>query len=192
MTILAAKNWKDNGAMIADVAQLGYITGTVLDVTYGQGTFWKYWTPETLITHDIAIDGVDFRFLPEKDGSVDCVVLDPPYKLNGTPALGKFDERYGIDLPMPWYGRHELIMRGIREAYRVLDWGGHLLLKCQDQVCSGRIRWQTLDFANFAMGLGFELMDRFDLLGKGRPQPEGRRQVHAHGRPSTLLVFKKG
>lgn len=192
MTILAVKNWKDNGAMIADVAQLGYITGTVLDVTYGQGTFWKHWQPETLITHDLAIDGVDFRALPEKDVSVDCVVMDPPYKLNGTPALGEFDERYGIDIPMAWYERHTMIMRGIREVDRVLRHGGHFLLKCQDQVCSGRVRWQTLEFANFATGLGLLLEDRFDMLGKGRPQPPGRRQVHAHGRPSTLLVFKKG
>ena len=190
MTVLAVKNWKDNGAMIADVAQLGYITGTVLDVTYGKGTFWKYWQPETLITHDLAIDGVDFRKLPEEDGSIDCVVLDPPYKLNGTPALGEFDERYGIDVPMTWQQRHTMIKYGIEEAERVLREKGHLLLKCQDQVCSGQVRWQTYEFTHKATRLGFRLVDRFDMLGKARPQPKGRRQVHAQGRPSTLLVFK--
>lgn len=190
MTILAVKNWKDNGAMIADVAQLGYISGTVLDVTYGQGTFWKYWTPPVLITHDLAIDGVDFRRLPEGDGSVDTVVLDPPYKLSGTPALGEFDERYGIDVPMAIDQKHMMIKRGIKEAERVLRVKGHLLLKCQDQVSSGQVRWQTFEFTHSAMMLGFRLVDRFDMLGKGRPQPKGRRQVHAQGRPSTLLVFK--
>lgn len=175
--------------MIADVAQLGYITGTVLDVTYGNGTFWKYWTPPVLITHDLAIDGVDFRKLPEPDASVDCVVLDPPYKLNGTPALGEFDERYGISV-MTWQQRHMMIARGIREAERVLRVTGHLLLKCQDQVCSGHVRWQTFEFTERAMSFGFRLVDRFDMLGKARPQPKGRRQVHAQGRPSTLLVFK--
>lgn len=190
MTILAVKNWKDNGAMIADVAQLGYITGTVLDVTYGNGTFWKYWSPPVLITHDLAIDGVDFRKLPEGDASVDCVVLDPPYKLNGTPALGEFDERYGVNVRMAWQNRHAMIMSGIREAERVLREKGHLLLKCQDQVCSGQVRWQTYEFTQRASVFGLRLVDRFDMLGKARPQPKGRRQVHAQGRPSTLLVFK--
>lgn len=191
MTVLAVKNWKDNGAMIADVAKLGYIAGTVLDVTYGKGTFWKHWQPETLLAHDLAMDGIDFRSLPEEDESVDCVVLDPPYKLNGTPALGEFDKRYGVDVPATWLERHELIYGGIAEASRVLKKKGHLLLKCQDQVCSGAIRWQTIDFAICADDEGFRLVDRFDMLGKSRPQPKGRRQVHAHGRPSTLLVFRK-
>lgn len=178
--------------MIADVAKLGYITGTVLDVTYGRGTFWKNWKPETLITHDLATDRVDFRSLPEKDESVDCVVMDPPYKLNGTPALGEFDKRYGVDVPMSWWQRHTMIKNGIREAERVLRKKGHLLLKCQDQVSSGQVRWQTIEFTGYALSLGLRLVDRFDMLGKGRPQPKWRRQVHAQGRPSTLLVFKKG
>jgi hypothetical protein len=53
------------------------------------------------------------------------------------------------------------------------------------------VRWLTLDCADHARSVGLELVDRFDMLSGGRSQPPGRRQVHAHGRPSTLLVFCK-
>jgi len=52
----------------------------VADVTYGLGIFWKK-VPESkyrLLATDIKT-GVDCRRLPYEDGSIDCVVLDPPY-----------------------------------------------------------------------------------------------------------------
>ena len=53
---------------------------TVADVTYGKGIFWKQVDPEAyrLLATDIAT-GVDCRNLPYGDGTIDCVVLDPPY-----------------------------------------------------------------------------------------------------------------
>jgi hypothetical protein len=80
---------------------------------------------------------------------------------------------------------------GLTECSRVLKIGGHLLAKCMDQVCSGQVRWQTDVLTARAVELGHRKVDRFDLLGGGRPQPNGRGQVHAYGRPSTLLVFRK-
>lgn len=38
---------------------------------------------EPFATHDIALDDVDFRHLPETDGSYDTVVFDPPYTISG-------------------------------------------------------------------------------------------------------------
>lgn len=108
---------------------------------------------------------------------------------SGTPASGEFDERYGVDVISTWQERHELIRAGITECARVLRAGGMFLLKCQDQVCSGHVRWQTDEFTRHAESLGLVKVDRFDLIG-GRPQPEGRRQVHARRNTSTLLVFR--
>lgn len=198
MTILAAQRWKTNGELIADVARLGYIGKWVRDVTYGEGTFWSEWRPPILIASDILSVGyvrgvlrwaADFTALPDPPDQFDTVVFDPPYKLNGTPS--EPDVRYGVHKPATWQERHSLIRDGLIECVRVLKPGGTLLLKCQDQVCSGKVRWQTRIFANYAEGLGMELVDRFDMLGHHRPQPSGRRQIHAHGRPSTLLVFRK-
>ena len=66
----------------------------VADVTFGTGVFWKN-VPSghyEVLASDIAVkindgvfpfmtvqDGIDLRKLPYGDGSIDCVVLDPPY-----------------------------------------------------------------------------------------------------------------
>jgi hypothetical protein len=193
--VQAAQAWPSNAEMIADVARLGYLGGHVLDCTYGAGVFWKCFRPEKLTVHDIKLDGVDFRDLPHPDGMFDASVIDGPYKLNGTSS--KPDIRYGVDTYVGWQGRHRLIREGITECARVTEPGGYVLVKCQAQVCGGAIRWQDREFADHGEGLGLTLVDRFDLLGKGRKQPkrtrqDGKpsRQHHAYGRPSTLLIFR--
>jgi hypothetical protein len=189
----AAYAWPTNAHLIADVAKLDYLNGApVVDATYGRGGWWTIRRPALLICHDLhTVDGVDFRALPEADASVAVVALDPPYRLNGTPDRGDFDDRYGTDKSMRWQDKHRMILDGITEAARVLWSGGHLLLKCQDQVSSGHVRWHTREFPAHAETVGLKQVDRFDMIRKPRPQPSGRKQVHAHGRPSTLLVFRK-
>jgi SAM-dependent methyltransferase len=198
MTVLTATEWPTNAHLIRDVAQLGYLGANdlVLDCTYGLGNFWTLWRPARLIGSDINPDKtqlasgepVDFTDMPWSDETFDAVVMDPPYKLNGTPTD---DDRYGVDKKVTWRGRHALIHRGIRECARVLHPGGHFLLKCMDQVCSGQKRWQTREFTSSAERRGLTLVDRFDMLTRPRPQPSGRRQVHTQGNYSTLLVFRK-
>jgi hypothetical protein len=193
MAVLAAYNWATNAALIADVAKLGYVTGHVLDPTWGRGGFWTVLEPEKLTRHDFfTLDCVDFRALPHPDGMFATVVFDPPYKLNGTPALGDFDNHYGVDVPGTWQGRMRSILDGTVECARVVEPRGHLLVKCMDQVCSGLVRWQTDEVTRTAESLGLRKVDRFDFLGGGRPQPLGRQQKHAYFRGSTLLVFRKG
>lgn len=189
--IPAAFAWRTNAALIADVARLGYITGHVLDPTWGRGLFWTKFEPERLTRHDLLLDGIDFRDLPYPDGTFETVVYDPPYKLNGTPALGDHDNRYGVDVPATWQGRMRSILEGAAECARVVAPTGHLLVKVMDQVCSGEIRWQTDEVTKTVEPRGFRKIDRLDFLGGGRPQPPGRRQLHAHSRPSSLLVFRK-
>jgi hypothetical protein len=187
--VMAATRWRTNAELVEACARLGYLrkTDVVLDATYGRGVFWRRWRPDTLICHDLKLDGVDFRRLPEATSSVDVVVLDGPYKLNGTDA-GE-GERYGVDVSARWQDRHALICAGITEAARVVRPEGWLLVKCQDQVCSGAVRWQTHEFTRHAEGLGFTLVDSLLMLG-GRAQPPGRSQVHARRNYSTLLVLR--
>lgn len=194
--VRAAHNWPSNAEMIAEVARLGYLNGHVMDCTYGRGVFWKVFKPEKLTAHDLKLDGVDFRDLPHPDGAFDTSVIDGPYKLNGTGSNP--DIRYGVDLYASWQGRHALICLGMTECARVTIPRGYVLVKCQAQVCGGAIRWQDRIFADHGESIGLTLVDRFDLLGKGRKQPERTRkdgkpsvQLHAYGRPSTLLVMRK-
>lgn len=198
--VLGIRAWPSNAELIADCAQLGYLREEwrTLDPTYGYGTFWKVWKPRELVASDLdpekSPEGhpVDFTALPWADRSFDCVVFDPPYKLNGTPdGIDGVDERYGVhDETTNWRDRMRLIRSGISECARVLG-DGYLLVKCQDQSCAGKTRWQTVNFTNYAATLDLGLVDRFDFLSY-RPQPFGRRQVSARRNASTLLVFKRG
>jgi hypothetical protein len=191
---MAAHAWPTNADLIVDVHRLGYIRDDdyVLDPTYGRGVWWRKWRPGSLIATDLYTMpdewAVDFRYMPWTGGMFDVVAFDPPYKLNGTPSGP--DEAYGVDVASSWQGRHALIRDGMSECRRVLRAGGYLLLKCQDQVCSGKVRWQTHEFVKYGQDvLGLDLVDELHLLAY-RPQPDGRRQVHARRNFSTLLVFK--
>jgi len=222
--VLAIDQYRNNGELIAAVARLGYLRREhrILDATFGKGVWWKVWWPDVLVAHDLdpakAPDGpVDFTDLPYDDGEFDAVTLDGPYKLNGRPTHS-VDEPYGVHLPTRWQDRMELIRRGIVECARVTRPGGVLLVKCQDQVVSGAVRFQTVDFANVGEAAGCTLVDRLDYLSY-RPQPATRpcgpcgglgvtgdlgrcgacdgdgevvtRQIHARRNASTLLVFRK-
>lgn len=186
--ILAATAWPNNAAMIADVARLGYLHGRVLDATYGRGRWWTTHRPDGLVAHDIRLDGVDFRHLPEPDGTFNAVCFDPPYKLNGTPT-GDIDGPYGVDVVDTRDGRHQLMYDGMTECARVLAPEGFLLMKCQDQVNGGRVRWQTHMFGQHGETLGLRLVDELFMLAY-RKQPHGTRQVHARRNMSALLVFQ--
>lgn len=115
---------------------------------------------------------------------------------SGTPTPSA-DERYGIHEGIPWQDRIDLILRGMYECARVVRPGGTLLVKCQAQVVSGRVRWQDIIFATHGEAeCGLVLEDRFNMLGhRAQPthNPDGtpRRQVHARQNASQLLVFTK-
>src|SRR5688572_3505485 len=79
-TVQSVVHCATNGPLLAAAAQLWIgPDDLVVDVTYGKGNFWTRYRPGRLVTHDLALDGVDFRHLPEAPGSVDVVVFDPPY-----------------------------------------------------------------------------------------------------------------
>lgn len=195
--IVRATAWKTNAEMIRDaVVPLGYLADDFVtyDPTYGSGGFWKLWRPRPGFlwfsdkNPEVATDviPVDFTAMPWPDRHFDAVVFDPPYKLNGTPGHPS-DERYGVHNKMRWQDRMQLIRDGLTECIRVSN--RYVLLKCQDQVCSGAVRWQTDEFTRHAETLGAKKVDRFDKLG-GIAQPGDRRQVHVHANYSTLLVFQ--
>ncbi|HUV09726.1 MAG TPA: hypothetical protein VMX12_02040 [Acidimicrobiia bacterium] len=193
MTIVAAKRWPSNAELIADAAQLHLdAEALALDATFGRGTWWKVWRPNRLITVDLSkgdpMVRADFRRLPFRPGTFGLVAYDPPYKLNGT-GTPDADERYGVELPASRAGRQELILAGLEGCAAVLAKKGMLIVKVQDQVNGGKMRWQTTMVAIHAASLGLRLVDRFDKLG-ARDQPEGTSQQHARDRGSTLLVFR--
>jgi hypothetical protein len=87
---------------------------------------------------------------------------------------------------MPVAERHQMIKDGITECARVAKC--YLLVKCMDQISSGKYWSQTQIFTEHAESLGMKLIDVLHVNGY-RSQPKDRRQVHAHRDYSTLLVL---
>lgn len=227
VTVYMARGRKNNAELICDCATLGYLRSEwrTLDPTWGtdegQGRFWKLWRPDVLVASDLyatdpEINRWDFTNLPCENGEFDAVVFDPPYKLNGTGGSHPSDDGYGVGgAYRTWQAKHQLINDGIAECLRVTAKKGMLLVKCQDQVCSGQKRWQTREFAATAEALGCRLVDMLHVPGT-RKQPSStpclvctvhpiddcdrcagtgrvpRPQKHAQSDYSTLLVLQKG
>jgi tRNA G10 N-methylase Trm11 len=192
--VYAATRWLSNAYMIEDVARLGYLSGRVLDPTCGRGVWWQRWMPEELVTSDLK-DGVDFRNLPHPDASFDAVAFDPPYVSIGgrtTTGIPAMHHAYGLtEAPRSPQALQAMINEGMGECARVLRCGGYLLVKCCDYVSSGKLWLGTHHTLTHALSLGLECVDRFEYVGTPRPQPSGRRQVHARRNLSTLLVLRK-
>lgn len=202
--VLAAKAWPTNAHLIADVAKLGYLRkhDVVLDPTWGDGVWWKAWSPTWLISPR---EGTDFRHLPYDDDAFDAVAYDPPYVCPGgrvTSGIKGMYRRYGIlDAPRTPAELQELMDDGLAECARLVypsarramsaDQNGVILMKCQDYVSGGKLWPGTYLTLKAAERLGLVLEDRFEFLGGIRPQPGGRVQRHARRNLSTLLVLRK-
>ncbi len=163
-----------NADLIARVAPMYLEGNTVLDVTYGEGSWWKRYRPVGLRTHDIDLakgDGVDFRALPEADHSVDVVCYDPPYIPQGgvtTSTAGSFIGDYGLQ------------SRSRQELWDLIDAG---LAECA-RVAR---RWVLVKCCDFVNGDNF-------WLGHLRiiRMAEAHGLVDAFGEPHDLIIHHSG
>ena len=197
---MAAQRWATNADLVCSCAVLGYLApvdgATVLDPTYGEGNWWTKWRPFVLIAHDkYKGDGVDFRKLPWKADTFDAVAFDPPYVCPGgrtTSTIKEFHARYGMDTELKTPDQlYEHNRDGMAECLRVLKPGGFLCYKSQDYVWGGKLRPITHYIIRDALEWDMRYFDRLEHVGNVRPQPPGRRQVHARRNLSSMLVFQK-
>jgi len=177
------------------------IGSTVADVTYGNGVFWRR-IPKCsyrILSSDLA-SGVDCRQLPYGDGSVDCVVFDPPYMHTpgGTAHVGhqNFEAYYKNNASQSGKKYHDAVLdlyfTAAREARRVLREGGIYIVKCQDEVCANRQRLSHVEIINELAGYGFVIEDLFVVVRNGKPGVSYiLRQAHARKNHSYFLVFLK-
>lgn len=177
--LFALGNWPTNGHLIADIARRGlYLRDewSTLDPTWGEGVFWKEWRPTHLVGSDLDPNksptgtSIDACHLPHPDDSFKVVVIDGPYKLNGTgdPII---DGRYGVAEWASVDFRHGLIKRMMAEGARVLEPDGFMLVKCQPQVASGHVHWQDRIFAEHGETIGLTHVDEF-VFPSWRGQPK--------------------
>lgn len=208
MTVLAATAWNTNADLIADCFRLGYLRTewVTLDATFGRGNWWKKARPTILWAQDLRempepwpdvqyLAGIDFRHQPWDDDAFDACAFDPPYVCVGgraTTGTPDMHDRYGMtDAPRSPRALQDVIDEGLAECARVTKPGGHLLVKVQDYVSSGSLWPGTFYTTQRALDLGLVVLDRLEMIGSPRPQPPGRRQVHARRNLSTLLVLKR-
>ena len=183
----------------------------VADVTFGGGVFWKRMPPGRyrLLATDLAT-GTDCRALPYADGSVDALVLDPPYMEGllrakaetrgglGTHAAMRSSyssgrEVAGAGATGRWHQAVlDLYLEASTEARRVLRDHGVLIVKCQDEVSANRQELTHVQLVCALAELGFYARDLFVLVRPNRPNVARLvRQVHARKNHSYFLVFQK-
>lgn len=187
----------DNAGLVSAIAPL-YLTGSVLDVTYGLGAWWRRFTPEPFAHHDLADDGVDFRQLPYLDGSWDAVCFDPPYipsraahtstrrAVTHRAAFGLNENRSRVDV-------EKLIADGLAECARVARrW---VLAKCCDYsenaTTALRLGHVKTIVAGEALGLRVHDLIVHGSVNHGGPTNSKMRSVARTRRAhSYLIVFR--
>jgi hypothetical protein len=184
----------DNADLIAAVAPF-YLTGSVLDVTYGEGSWWKRFRPDPFTAHDLyKRDGVDFRSLPEADASIDTVCFDPPYVPQGgtgSDAGAVFRDRFGLlEESTPWTSTRDLMVDGLVEACRVAR--VYVLVKCADFVSGGRFHVGHHWILDAGRAAGWDCWDVIvHNAGSGIGGHNIFDPVRARRHHSYLIVFKR-
>lgn len=185
----------DNAGLISHVAPL-YLTGSVLDVTYGLGVWWRRFTPSTFSKHDLELDGVDFRALPEDDRSWDAVCFDPPYipsrAMDTSTKRGRTHRlAYGLNERRSRTDVEALIADGLGECARVArHW---VLAKCCDYAENRRsfvLGHVSAIAAGEAAGLRVHDIIVHGYFNAGGPtNPSLRRVSRTRRTHSYLIVF---
>ena len=200
-----------NAELFPRILELHVAEGArIADVTYGKGVFWRHVDTSRydFVPSDIA-EGVDCRKLPYEDESFDALVFDPPYMEGfyrggssvkaGAGTHGAFRDHYsnGDERPASggakWHAAVlEMYVEGCREAHRVLRDGGHLIVKCQDEVSANRQNLTHVEVINACAELGLYCKDLFVLVRANRPgMSRVIQQIHARKNHSYFLVFAK-
>lgn len=115
--------------------------------------------------------------------------------LGGRTTIGEdvagFVAGYGLrDAPRTPDDMRAFIAQGLAEATRICVPGGILLVKCAPYISSGKLQLGDHWLLEDALALGLRVEERFIHVGHVRPQPGGRRVVHARNNYSVLFVFR--
>jgi len=201
----------ENAPLFRDILRLFVPEGsTIADVTWGKGAFWRDIEEGVykVLGTDIQM-GVDCRDLPYEDGTIDALVLDPPYmeglfrqttgEMAGDGSHSAFRERYSDGKATehvegaPKY--HDAVLdlyyKAADEAHRVLRNYGLFIVKCQDEVSANRQRLTHVELIN-ALDDRFYCKDLFVVVRQNRPGiVRVITQEHARKAHSYFLILVK-
>ncbi|MCK4785956.1 MAG: hypothetical protein KAV87_19525 [Desulfobacteraceae bacterium] len=185
-----------NSALLHNILKIHLPNGgTVADVTYGNGHFWTDIPADeyNLLPTDLKT-GTDLKRLPYLPGTIDALVLDPPYRARrggrSNWANRDMTARYNLDSIETADDVYNLYINGAREARRVLRHHGRLIVKCMDEICGGQQRWWHITLMRDIENVGYRCEDLFILLRQGGVVVK-KPQRHGAKNHSYFLVFYK-
>lgn len=183
-----------NADLFPNILSLYVPEGSVVaDVTFGKGVFWKNVgvSRYVLKTSDLK-GGIDFRSLPYADGSIDALVLDPPYMHDGKTVHKALNKSYRNNHAPTT--SHESVIRlyagGILEAARVLKRKAIIVVKCQDETESNKQRLSHVELIQILERFGFEIVDLFVLVQDRDPIMRHDHQNSARKNHSYAIVAR--
>jgi hypothetical protein len=208
--LIMSSHSSDNSALFPEILKLHVPEGsTVADVTFSNGVFWRKVDLKKykLLTSDIKT-GVDCRKLTYENGSIDCVVFDPPYmegfyrksaeNLAGGGNYSAFRSYYSngeasTHQELKYHDRVvDMYMTTGIETYRVLREEGIFIVKCQDEVSSNRQKLTHVEIIFGYEKLGYYCKDIFVITRLNKPGVSRLvKQVHARKNHSYFLIFVK-
>lgn len=149
-----------------------------LDCTYSKGNFYNNTGIEKpkykfdILPFDESISYGDSRDLPLPNNSVNCIMFDPPFLATTGKSLKSNDNNNVINKRFGVYPSekelHQFYVDSLKEAYRLLNDKGILIVKCQDKISSGKQYISHCFIYNEAIKIGFYPKDLFILLAKNR------------------------
>jgi hypothetical protein len=184
----------DNGDLFPKILSLHVPEGSVIaDVTFGKGVFWRNVdTSKYVLKASDLMNGIDFRSLPYEKGSLDALVLDPPYMHDGKTVHKSLNKNYRNNHEPTT--SHASVIRlyagGILEAARVLQKKGVIIIKCQDETESGKQRLSHVELIQLLELLGFEIVDLFVLMQDKVPLMRHEYQKSARKNHSYAIVAR--
>ena len=193
----------DQSEIIRNILKLHVPEGKIdCDPTFSTGAFYDGTGIEPpALRFDInpQTEGVveaDARHLPLPDGSLSCMMLDPPFLATKGRSLtagdgNRINRRFGVYPDEK--SLHRCYAEILKEANRVLKPGGILIFKCQDKVSSGKQYMSHVFVMDKAVETGFYPKDLFVLLAKNRLVAgwQAKNQKHARKFHCYFWVFQK-
>ena len=198
MTVIRSVSY-DQIEILKSIMSLCKIDRFCVDATYGNGQFYKD-IPEPVRRFDIDgtlgnVEQASSDKLPIDQGSIKSFVFDPPFLTyvraaregNGSMIMAKRFAGY-------WrYDELENHYRAtIKEAARVLDKKGVMIVKCQDIIHNHKMHCTHVNVINWASEF-FRLKDLFVLPAKHRMPSPNRAGIQKHARVfhSYFLVLER-
>lgn len=174
-----------------------YNNGNMFDVdlTYGNGGFWKEFSEQPKIRIDLADKKnltirADSQRIPLLDHSINSVVIDPPF-LHAAGKDSIMGNQFGSYKSQK--ALRDMYRYSLYEITRILKIGGICVFKCQDIIESGKQNWNHIYVRDICEKLcNLMAEDLFILTGKSVIIGHNHHvQKHARKNHSYFWVFRK-